>query len=493
MGAFGYFFDNVVEVAGGGADTVYIQRVGDHDFYRLPANVEDGVINGSGAFDLEGNAEANILRGNGAANVLRGLDGDDTIFIGGGDSAYGGAHTDTATFDVFGGPLFVDYDTATAMIGGRGFFFTEFEIYIGTNAGDTVNGAAYGETIRLGAGTDILNGQGGNDVLDGGADADTLNGGDGTDVLIGGDGYDSFEGGAGADRLDGGVDSGQAQYTFAAAGVRADLLAPAANTGDAAGDTFIAIDSLRGTAFSDILLGDDGANAIGGWTGGNDQVFGRGGNDALATAGGTDVLDGGTGADIMTGGSNNDRYHVDNAGDVVNEAAGGGFDVVVATASFTLQSGSEVEVLRTIGSTDNAAAIDLAGNEARNAISGNGGANILDGGAGTDVMRGFTGNDIFRFTTALGVSNVDRIADFDVAQDTIQLENAIFTGLVAGTLAAEAFHIGSAAAEADDRIIYNPATAALIFDSNGSAAGGATQFAGLAANLALTTNDFFAV
>ena len=69
----------------------------------------------------------------------------------------------------------------------------------------------------------------------------------------------------------------------------------------------------------------------------------------------------------------------------------------------------------------------------------------------------------------------------------------IFTGLAAGTLNADAFHIGAAAADAEDRIIYNSATGALSFDSNGNAAGGVIRFAQLTAGLALTNADFVAV
>ncbi len=52
-----------------------------------------------------------------------------------------------------------------------------------------------------------------------------------------------------------------------------------------------------------------------------------------------------------------------------------------------------------------------------------------------------------RSTLLLGASNVDTISDFNVAQDTIQADNAIFTGLGgAGALAASAFHIGAGSA-----------------------------------------------
>ena len=119
-----------------------------------------------------------------------------------------------------------------------------------------------------------------------------------------------------------------------------------------------------------------------------------------------------------------------------------------------------------------------------------------DSNAGADVIVTHGGNDTIRFNTALGASNIDQITDFDVAKDIIQLENAIFIELTTNTgnaLSGGEFFIGSAAHDADDRIIYNSATGALIYDSNGNGANGATQFATLATGLGLTSGDFFVV
>jgi Ca2+-binding RTX toxin-like protein len=81
-----------------------------------------------------------------------------------------------------------------------------------------------------------------------------------------------------------------------------------------------------------------------------------------------------------------------------------------------------------------------------------------------------------------------------VRDDTIELSSAIFTAFATtGSISPGAFNIGAAASEADDRIIYNAGTGALIYDSNGNVAGGATQFAVLSAGLALTANDFVVI
>ncbi len=108
------------------------------------------------------------------------------------------------------------------------------------------------------------------------------------------------------------------------------------------------------------------------------------------------------------------------------------------------------------------------------------------------MVTGGAGNDHFVFDTALNASNnVDTISDFNVANDTIRLENAIFTALTTtGTLAASAFHIGAGAQAADDRIIYDNVTGDLFYDGNGNAAGGSIQFAHLSAGLNLTFQDF---
>ena len=82
-----------------------------------------------------------------------------------------------------------------------------------------------------------------------------------------------------------------------------------------------------------------------------------------------------------------------------------------------------------------------------------------------------------------------------MVDDTIELENAIFTalGTATGTLGAGAFVIGAAAVDAADRIVYNSGTGALFYDSNGNAAGGSVQIVTLATGFALTNNDFLII
>ena len=93
------------------------------------------------------------------------------------------------------------------------------------------------------------------------------------------------------------------------------------------------------------------------------------------------------------------------------------------------------------------------------------------------------GRDSFIFDTPLNaVTNVDRVFDFDSIAGQESCSNTVG---IHGSRARRAlwprgvFVVGAGAQDANDRIIYNSGTGALIYNSNGNAAGGATQFATL--------------
>jgi serralysin len=210
--------------------------------------------------------------------------------------------------------------------------------------------------------------------------------------------------------------------------------------------------------------------------------------DSLNGGGGDDWLDGGAGGDILSGGSGNDTYVVDSRWDWVNEAYGEGNDTVIASISYVL--GFNQENLYLSGS----AHINATGNADANLLIGNAGNNTLAGKLGNDTLIGGDGQDVFVFDTAPSATNRDTIHNFIVADDTIQLNRSVFSALTPGVLAPDAFVTGAAALDANDRIIYNSATGALLYDADGSGAGAAVQFATLVGVVGtLSAADFVVV
>ena len=129
------------------------------------------------------------------------------------------------------------------------------------------------------------------------------------------------------------------------------------------------------------------------------------------------MLFGGTGADTMDGGAGNDGFLVDNAGDLVIEAAGGGSDRVFASLDYALAAGLSIETLSTANPFDTAA-ITLAGNELANTVYGNFGNNLLSGGAGDDTLGGYDGDD-----TLIGDAGADSMAG-GLGNDSFFVDNA---------------------------------------------------------------------
>jgi len=90
---------------------------------------------------------------------------------------------------------------------------------------------------------------------------------------------------------------------------------------------------------------------------------------------------------------------------------------------------------------------------------------------------------LFVFNSILSsssISNIHTIIDFVTGQDKILLNPSIFKALGTGTtLAGSAFYAGTDAHLGTDRIIYNKATGALLYDDDGTGSHAAVQFATL--------------
>jgi Ca2+-binding RTX toxin-like protein len=206
-------------------------------------------------------------------------------------------------------------------------------------------------------------------------------------------------------------------------------------------------DTLNGGNGDDLLFGGSGDDRLNAGTGddelqggdGADRLFGAAGRDVLVGGAGNDILDGQTGIDAAAGGAGDDKYNVDDEGDVVVEKAGEGVDTVYASAAYTLAAGSAVEHLRADAGSQG---LVLSGNELANSIHGgaggdtlngmdgndtlrgNDGADTLSGGLGRDILFGGAGADTFVFRSAAEAGNGalrDQIKDFEDGADLIDL------------------------------------------------------------------------
>jgi Ca2+-binding RTX toxin-like protein len=429
---------------------------------------------------------ADTIYGYGGEDWLWGKGGNDILVGGAGpDHLMGGSGTDEATY----------FDSNVAV-----------SVYLET--GYTSGGTAEGDTFDS-----VEN-------LTGSQYGDHFRGDNGPNTLYGWHGDDHLVGLGGADYLAGGYGWDTIAYANSPTGVVISLMDGLGWGGHAEGDTYSSIEEAIGSNHDDIIWGNGGNNELQGIHGsdvlkgfggadrlrggehtdqlygmdGEDRLYGDGGSDTLDGGDNDDFLDGGTGFDVMIGGWGDDIYIVDHSSDAVSEAGGQGIENVMTSVSWTLTAGADVEILGTTQGTG-LSNIDLTGNSSHNVIYGNYGNNVINGGDGNDMLTGLNGQDSFLFNTSLNAAtNVDEIMDFNVADDTIRLDQDIFSSnLGLGNISAGEFLIGAAAQDANDRIIYNSATGALSYDSDGVGGAAAIQFAEVTPGLGLTHLDFLVV
>lgn len=340
-----------------------------------------------------------------------------------------------------------------------------------------------------------------------------MNGGTGTDTLIGGTGDDSYI-----------IDS------------TTDTIIELFNQGYDSVESSISY-TLGENVENLELIGNDAINGTGNSF--NNNIYGNSANNILEGKAGDDYLSASLGKDTLIGGTGNDYYSIRNFSlfgdgsvpDTIIEGLNAGIDTVEIDGfdNYTLGNNLENLTISSPGSnpfTTRGNALDNVifhsygfsidspingytfGDAGNDSLYGGGHLN-LDGGTGNDTLfagfyydtlTGGIGGDNFSFgSSSFGdfFAGTHTITDFLVTDDTISVNgnSAIFDGglTVGAAITAAQFRIGSAAADASDKFIYNKSTGALFFDSDGTAAASQVQFVQLSTNLAMTNNDIFVI
>jgi Ca2+-binding RTX toxin-like protein len=443
----------------GTSDSSWIDGTGSTDeIYGLAG---DDTLNGYDGDDLLDGGEGNdILDGGTGADLMRGGFGADTYYVDHlGDviveEALDGGHDQViVSLDTYVMPAFVE------------------DLYVWWESGSIIYGNVLNNEIHGWWGPDRLEGGAGNDILFGGSGSDILVGGPGNDLyILGPEDDDEFDTiieapgggidtidvniphyvmhanlenvvltsrygpttivgngsanhfllGGGAFTIDGGGGSDTVDYSDAWGAVEVDLLTNK-NGGYAADDSFANVENIVGTWAADVLRGTDGAN----------------------------ILTGGYGADTMEGRGGNDIYYLDDLGDVVIEAPGGGTDEVrLSMQIWTYVMPDEVERLRNQGDylyawgnalnnemIGNYAADIFYGGDGHDMLSGAGGDDFLYGEAGHDMLSGGTGDDHMEGGEGNDVYLVDAVGDVVIERPREGIDR-VCTSLAAYTLPEE--------------------------------------------------------
>jgi len=417
-----------------GANGIDLNNDGDLDvtvagteFYAAYLGGGDDTVSGAGSTatggPFTGNIEEDTLGFFAGYGGLFSGDGDDTLLGGSGRDELWGEADD----DVVGGALGDDLLDGGSEIDAVDYSASATAVNVNLVAG-----------IASGEGVDTLANF---ENIIGSAFGDTLRGADGADNQITpGAGDDSVNGGTGVDTVD---------YRDAAAAVTVDIDL-GTSTGGSGTDTLTSIENARGSAFDDVLIGDDGDNRLRG-SGGNDTLAGGynadDGNpgDTLEGEAGVDTADYSAYEDALTLVLN--HAAIDGTGDygydtdvirtmenailtteddsfTGNEFANkvwpfGGQNSLAGDAAGAADTGGDVldysqgydagvEVNMAGGATAGDSALgfesvigtsfadNFTGNGASNTMKGRAGDDVFRGGSGDDDIKGAKGNDVMR-------------------------------------------------------------------------------------------------
>jgi Ca2+-binding RTX toxin-like protein len=376
-----------------------------------------------------------------------------------------------------------------------------------TGGNDTVWGWRGHDTLLGGEGQDTILGHGGDDIL---------NGGSGSDTLTGGHGNDAIDGGSGADKAV--YEGSRRDYTLERHADGSTSILDTRSTGDGR-DTLSGIEwlqwvdgtfdlsSLLNSMPIDIILSNSLVrenSATGTMVG----LLTATDPDPEATHS-FELIDDGGGLFQLQG----NRLVVANGSHLDHEQSQRHHVTIRATDQAALSTIRTLVVTvadqyseRTKGTSASdrfyggSGPDTLGGGQGADLLKGGGGKDKLLGGLGRDTLFGGSGRDVFVFDTKLNKStNVDRIADFKVSDDSINLDNAVFRKIGNGTsmkpkkIGMDMFVTGSRAQDAEDRIIYDRTKGTLSYDVDGTGGSKQVLFATLSKHLKMTYHDFFVV
>lgn len=378
---------------------------------------------------LTGTVDPDLIEGREGDDSLYGYDGADTLDAGDGDDfLYGGSGDDIliggAGEDFLYGQSGLDTASYESALVGFTLNLTETYLSTGDAAGDFFFSV---EKFRLGAHNDIFVGSGAGDTVEGGSGNDRLLGLAGNDTLNGGDNDDVLIGGVGADVLNGGngIDWASYETSTMTSGFQISLLAPQVNTGDAAGDSFVAVEGIELSAFGDHLIMGGGITMADGGRG-SDIIAGSGSADTIWGGLGSDTIIGGNGADTIYAGERDGstdplEFFTGNTihGDQGNDRLYG--DV----GQDELHGGTGNDILEGGGNSDR-----LMGDEGDDRLRGGDGDDVLIGGAGADMFDGGAHFDRVRYDDAVRLDFLNPpTSTGEALGDTfVRVEEIAFTG-----------------------------------------------------------------
>jgi Ca2+-binding RTX toxin-like protein len=274
------------------------------------------------------------------------------------------------------------------------------------------------DTINAGAGFDRIDGGNGSDTINAGDDGDIAYGGDGADRIDGGAGGDLIDGGAGGDAMNGGAGIDTASFLSNTRGMFVNLATGQAGGGEANGDTLTGFENVNGSAYADVLIGDDQDNDMSGEAGddrlyggnGSDTLFGAEGRNASYGEAGNDWMEAYTDAESFDGGSGVDTISYRHPYLQTNNTA----SVVVDLRSGRGQGGpaegdTYTDIENVVGTLFSDVLIGddqanrLDGNEGQDVLVGNGGNDVLVAVSGGEHLFGGTGTDTFQLADASNV------------------------------------------------------------------------------------------